>query len=138
MGRTHKPRSGSLQYWPRKRASRIHPSPNTVKPAKLLTAFAGYKVGMTGVYLKNSNPNAPAKGIIITCPATVIECPPLRVLGLKFYKRHNDALHTFSFIPSQKNDKNIERKISPTKTPQTNNIPNEFDEARLVVYTQPC
>ena len=138
MPKVHKPRSGSLQYWPRKRAKRIYPKFNlNKKQAKsILSGFVGYKAGMTTIAVKNTNPQSPAKNLVVSCPVTVIECPPLKVLGLRFYNRIDGLLSPSSFFFSTKLDKQLTRKISlPKKTKQT--IPEKYDEVRLVVYTQP-
>src|SRR3989338_2965677 len=63
MPRAHKPRAGSLQYWPRKRASRIYPRIRAWKKTNelKLMGFCGYKVGMTHLLLKDSNPHSATK-----------------------------------------------------------------------------
>ncbi|MFW5852848.1 MAG: 50S ribosomal protein L3, partial [Nanoarchaeota archaeon] len=64
MGKTGKPRSGSMQYWPRKRASsetvRVR-SWGASNDAKVL-GFAGYKAGMTHVLLTDNRKNSSTKG----------------------------------------------------------------------------
>jgi len=50
MAAPKSPRKGSLQFWPRKRASKILPSVNweaiTSNPTKILKGFICYKAGM--------------------------------------------------------------------------------------------
>ena len=80
MGKINKPKAGSLQYWPRKRAERILPGVNwnaiksSSKEAKML-GFIAYKVGMSSVCVKDDTPDSMTKGKRIIIPATVIECP---------------------------------------------------------------
>lgn len=141
MPSKHKPRSGSLQFWPRKRAKRIYPRSSfsqTLKSDKPFLTFAGYKAGMISLPIKNTNEKSPAKNIIASTPVTVIECPPLKVFGIRFYHYHDQNLTPFSFVSSSKLDKNLQRKISiPKKDKKSANFPEKFDVARLVVYTQP-
>ena len=56
-------RSGSLQFYPRKRAARILPSVNwkNIKDGKGLLGLVGYKVGMTSVYVKDMTENSLTK-----------------------------------------------------------------------------
>ena len=76
-----------MQYWPRKRAQRPYarirtwPSSAELKPL----GFAGYKVGMTHIIYTDAAKNSNTKGQDIVCPVTVIECPPIKVIGYQAY-----------------------------------------------------
>ena len=85
MPKPRAPRRGSLQYWPRKRSKRVFARVrtwNNVKEVKPL-GFAGYKVGMTHLLINDNRKTSTTKGIDISCPATIVECPPLKILSLK-------------------------------------------------------
>ena len=88
MPSTHKPRSGSLQFWPRRRAKSHKPrirswaKSNDPKPL----AFIGYKAGMTHIIVKDNNPTSMTKNESISVPVTIIECPPLKIAASHFYK----------------------------------------------------
>ena len=89
MPTTRRPRFGSLAYYPRKRTKKQVASIRSwarVKEAKLL-GFAGYKVGMAHLMITDNNPNSMTKGTTIFCPATIIECPPLKTASIRFYKK---------------------------------------------------
>ena len=137
MPNIHRPRRGSLQVWPRKKAKRIYARIRNwpkLDGTKLL-AFIGYKAGMTHVLAKDLSPNTMYKNQLISIPVTIIECPPLKSLSLRFYKNSHDGLKLISEVFSTKIDKELKRKTTlPKKTAQE---PKEFDELRLVVYTQP-
>ena len=64
MPNTRKPRSGSLQFWPRKRSKRAYPRirarPEANEPG--LQGFAGYKVGMTHVLAIETRKHSHKKG----------------------------------------------------------------------------
>ncbi|MBL7148236.1 MAG: 50S ribosomal protein L3 [Nanoarchaeota archaeon] len=132
-----KPRAGSLQFWPRKRAKRIYARVRSwnknIKENKLL-GFIGYKVGMTHVIYQQNNPNKKNKDPI-SCSATIIECPPIKPFSLRFYKNTPYGLTTISQIFSKNLNKELQKKIN-TKNLK-DKIPESFDEVRLIVYTQP-
>ena len=142
MPKPHKSRSGSMQVWPRKRARRQYPrvrgwvSTDKVTPL----GFAGYKVGMTHLHIVDNRKTSMTKGEDIFCPVTVIECPPLKVAAIKFYKQTPYGLKTSSQI-STKTDKELERKTTFAKKTNESKLseikPEDFDDLRLVVYTQP-
>ncbi len=140
MPRTRSPRAGSMQFWPRARARREYPRIRTWilgKDAKLM-GFAGYKVGMTHVMFKDARKNAHTKNMDVSWPVTVVECPPLKVASIKFYKQNQEGLRAVSEIYAANFDKELGRRLVLPKTKSSKN-PSEidFDEIRLVVYTQP-
>ena len=134
MGK-HNPRRGSLQFWPRKRAQKECPTIGSW--AKLDTAkvagFIGYKAGMTHIMLRDNNPKSLTKGQQVTIPVTVIECPTLKPLSLRFYSQSvsTNALSLTAEVFAEKLDKMFKQPKSKAT------IPEKFDEVRLVVYTQP-
>ena len=133
----HAPRRGSLQYWPRKRAKRSYArikSWSKLDSTKLL-AFIGYKVGMTHIIAKDNTPTSMTKNLNISTPVTIIECPPLKPLSLRFYKQSHDGLKVICDVYSSKLDKELKRKIKIQKIKKE--IPEKFDDVRLRVYTQP-
>ena len=92
MPTTRKPRSGSLQYWPRKRAKRMYPRMNTypsIDETKLdkpkLLAFAGYKAGMLHIIAKDTTKGSATFGEDISLPVTVLDCPPMVAVGVRAY-----------------------------------------------------
>ena len=138
MAKKHHSRHGSMQFWPRKRAKRIYPRTRSwpdLDGAKLL-GFAGYKAGMTQVSIRD-NTNSITKGQIISVPATIIECPPLKPLSLRFYKHHSYGSVIIGEIFSKALDKELSRKITLGKKQKEEKIPENYDYLKLVVYTQP-
>tara|TARA_Y100000310_G_scaffold340387_1_gene435948 strand:+ start:3371 stop:4342 length:972 start_codon:yes stop_codon:yes gene_type:complete len=141
MPSVHKPRAGSLQFWPRKRAKRIYSrvrswgKDNDVK----LLGFAGYKAGMTHIVYTDNKPHSPTKGEKITTSVTVIECPPLKFFSLRCYKQTSYGLKLVSQINNSKVDKNVQRKVDIVKKvkEQKEVSLDDIKEVRVVVYTQP-
>lgn len=112
--RLNRPRRGSLQFWPRKRAKRELPRIRNwnfnIDSAKVL-GFLGYKVGMTHTMLKDNRKDSITKGQEISLPTTIIECPPLKIISLRFYKKTE-----FGFVVSNEQD---------------------YDDIRLILQSQP-
>lgn len=130
MPETKRPRQGSLQFWPRKRARRNYPSVSTYpkedKDKPLL--FAGYKAGMTHVELHDTRKGTPTQGQKIIRPATVLEVPPMVVIGARGYK--NSKAKSEVYAKDLKKD--IKKRINPKGGKKL-----EGDEIRLIVATQP-
>ena len=85
------PRKGSLQFWPRKRASKLLPSVNwdaiKVNSSKGLKGFIGYKVGMASAFAKDNTEHSMTKGKKISVPVTILphwSDPPIWSLQLYF------------------------------------------------------
>ena len=140
MPNKRNPRFGTMQYWPRKRARRMYPrvrDHNRPKEAKL-AGFAGYKVGMTHVLMEDARSTSPTKGTKISVPVSVIECPPLKVYGVRFYQNMEKGQKVVFEVNSKTNDKNLKRRLTNQKKfkDKFDDVP-EYDELTLLVYTQP-
>ncbi|MBR9677629.1 50S ribosomal protein L3 [Candidatus Woesearchaeota archaeon] len=139
MPTKRQPRSGSLQYWPRKKASREYARVRAwpqVKDNKPL-GFAGYKAGMTHVMAIDNRKNSMTKGELIRIPTTIIECPPLKVASIRFYKKNSKGLLLAKEIFG-KADKELGRKITLSKKESKKEVSIEdYDIVRVGVYTQP-
>ncbi len=139
---TH-PRSGSLQVWPRKKAKRIYPkvNPYTLNSSSKLLSFAGYKVGMTHALYLDSNPTSPTKNEQVFSPVTIVECPPIKVFGIRFYQKDPNYGSSVLYEKiSAKLDKELVRKINIPKKFNEKSIDetlNKSSEVRLLVHTQP-
>jgi len=140
MPRKRSPRKGSMQYWPRKRAGRVYARVRywkKIKEAKPL-GFAGYKVGMTHVIIIDNRKFSKTKGEEISCPVTVIECPPIKTISIRFYKNTKNGLRLVSEIFSEKLDKELERRIIlPKKIKKKIEDIKDYDDIRLLACTQP-
>jgi len=142
MPTIRKPRSGSLQYWPRKRSKRVFTRVRTwakAKEAKPL-GFAGYKVGMTHLVISDNRKTSITKGMDIFCPVTIIECPPLKTASIKFYKNTINGSKLISEQFAENVDKELKRSIILSKRKKGNenkNLPTDFDYVRLLVHTMP-
>jgi len=159
MPSTRRPRKGSLQYWPRKRAKREYARVRSwaqISDAKPL-GFAGYKVGMTHAIITDNRKTSQTKGEDVFCPITVIECPPIKTFSVRFYKKTVDGFRVCSELLADNLDKELERKITMPKSQKSKKSkiseglensknfqskrkakePEEFDCITLLVHTQP-
>ncbi len=153
-----RPRRGSLQFWPRKRAKSIYPRTNfwpESEEVKLL-GFAGWKVGMTHVQMINNKAGHPTSGKIISVPVTIVDAPSLFVCGLRLYSGTHGS-RNFSTVLGEKwasnTPKELKRKNASVSKNQEvfetkktkwfsevskNELPKtDFNDVRLVVCTQP-
>jgi large subunit ribosomal protein L3 len=133
MADNNRIRSGSLQFYPRVRAKKRVPTVNWdahSKDSKNVMGFIGYKVGMVSVFVKDNTPNSMTLGKRITVPATIVECPPMRIYSVRFYKNHkvsNDVVVS--------NDKELKGRIKLPKEVKKVADENDFDDVRVLAYS---
>ena len=130
------PRKGSLQFWPRKRAKKFLPRVNwnAINSEKNLKGFIGYKVGMVSISVKDNTPDSRTKGKIIAIPTTIIECPPVKIFSVRFYKDSK----VISEIVSENLDKELKRKVKIPKTKAKKNFEDmkDYDDVKIIIYSQ--
>ncbi len=132
-----------MGYYPRKRAKaqsgRIRSWPEVSGQPKV-QAFAGYKVGMTHVEMLDYRKNSVTAGQSIMSAATIVEVPPLRVLGIRFYSDSADGLCTLAEKWTDKIDDDITRRINQREK-ATDGLKDEMvqyvDDIRLILSTSP-
>jgi large subunit ribosomal protein L3 len=131
-----------MQFWHRQRASSTHArirTWNKGKDAKAL-GFAGYKAGMTHLIITDNKATSATKGDPIAMPVTIVECPPLRVAGIRCYRPSNYKLVLSTQIWAEKQDKDLSRVLpipKQLKTKVDSLKPEDYKEFRLLVHTQP-
>jgi len=131
------PRKGSLQFWPRKRVSKFLPSVNwkSIGSGKNIKGFIGYKVGMFSAEVKDLTPNSMTKDKKIIIPSTVIECPPMKIFSIRFYKDRKVAKD----VLAEHIDKELKRRVKLPK--QGKNISEnlktgEYEDVSVLAYSQ--
>ena len=142
MPTTRKPRAGSMQFWPRKRSrrqyARIRSWPEKKEPVML--GFAGYKAGMAHLLYTDNNKTSKTKGQDISCPVTMVECPPIRVSSVKLYKKDSYGRRTSKEINGPA-DKELSRKVRQPKQTKEKDLESinaeDYDDLTLQVNTQP-
>ena len=97
------PRHGSLQYLPKKRTKhhqgRIRSFPkDNAAAAPHLTAFIGYKAGMTHVVREIERPGSKLHKKEAVESATILETPPMVVIGVVGYVATPNGLRTLTTV----------------------------------------
>lgn len=139
MGKIHKPRASSLQFWPRKRTSKILPRVNwkpleKIHSDKKLLGFIAYKVANARILANDLTPESMTKGKQIIVPTTILEVPPLKVLSIRLYKDHQ----IFTEFTAENLDKELKHRIKLPKTSKRkieDVKPEQYDNVRILVYT---
>ena len=111
------PRCGSLAFLPKRRTRhhrgriRSFPRDDPKKPVHL-TAFMGFKAGMTHVsryFEKREGKKMIKKDIVEAC--TVIECPPMKVVGLVGYIDTPRGLRALATVWAHHMPENLKRRF---------------------------
>ena len=137
MSAPKSPRKGSLQFWPRKRASKLLPSVNwdAINSGKNLKGFICYKVGMASAFVKDNTEHSMTKGKKIAVPVTILECPPMKVLSVRFYKNGKVA----GEILAENLDKELAGviRLPKSKSGGIDNIKiTDYDDIKLIAYSE--
>ncbi len=147
MAAPKRPRRGSLAFYPRKRVKRIYPKirgKSSSDKTKFLE-FSGYKAGMTSVKILDTRKASTTKGEEITVPATIIECPPIKIIGIRFYESTPYGLRVMTDVldVNLKKDKDVARKIkvgefrTAEKLSYAEKNLGKVKDISLIVRTQP-
>lgn len=134
MPKESKPRAGSLQFWPRKKAGKLIPSVNWKAIKSDSTGILGaiaYKVGMSSAYVKDLTPNSLTKEKKIVIPVSILEVPPMKILSVRFYKNNKVVKE----ILAENLDKELVKKIKMPKN-KAKEKNKEYDDLRIIVYSK--
>jgi len=141
----HRPRRGSMGYSPRKRAESITPKirswPERDGTPKI-QGFPGYKAGMTHAFVVDYRPTSTTSGQEVRVPVSVVEVPPIKVCGLRFYERTHNGLKTMGEVWADRVDDSLRRKLPIPNRYDSDEMwedidRNIVDEVRAITHTQP-
>lgn len=139
MGKRTKPRAGSLQFKPRKRAKKETPrirkwqKTNEVKPL----GFAGYKAGMTHAMLKDNRKRSTTSGLNVFSAVTVLETPPMLIAGIRVYYNGYNGKETLTDVFAFHDSKKISNEKIEKKLKDIENSIDKISDISLIAYTQP-
>jgi large subunit ribosomal protein L3 len=128
----HAPRHGSLAYLPRKRASAIKGRIRNwldINEEINFLGFAGFKAGMTHLTYIEDQENSPYFGKEIMKAVTVIEVPPLILIGVKVYSEDEYGKFILGECLSPNINPNLLRKI---KSPNSENYDLDIKKKNLI------
>jgi large subunit ribosomal protein L3 len=152
MASYNAPRKGSMAFYPRVRSKKETPSMKASGKENKALSFLAYKVGMTQVMGKNTHKGSPGFGQDVFLPATIVECPPLKVLGVRAYVKDEIGVNVLGDVLVDSFDKELKRKIirfkektsKKTKKEEPKTTIADFEAKldkilyfTLIVYTQP-
>jgi len=136
MAKLSRPRFGSLQFWPRKRARKAIPSANWDALAEKGEGFQGfiaYKVGMGTAIVKDNTDKSMTKGKRKAIAATVLEVPAQKIYSVRFYK--NGTVVKEVVVANDKELKRVVKLRKEVKQPESalEGI-TDFDDIRVILY----
>jgi large subunit ribosomal protein L3 len=136
MAKLSRPRRGSLQYWPRKRAAKFLPSVNwtpvlaNAKEPGLL-GFIVYKAGMATAIAKDNTEKVMTAKKQVAIPVTILEAPSMKVYSVRFY---SDRKLLSEVVVSS--DKELKRKLrAPKELKKLDKLPENCSDVQVIVYS---
>ena len=146
--KTHAPKHGSLAYLPRKRAkkpvARIRYWPKIQADAPRLLGFTGYKAGMTYVFAIEDRKRSPNFGKEVVRPATLIETPPIIIVGIRTYTKTHYGLKHLTEVWMKDPPADLDRRLVLPENFDTNGMlqklqdgVDEITNVRVITATQP-
>src|SRR3989338_1104293 len=133
MGKRSGHKQGSVAFRPRKRAESQMPTVRHWQAfaEKKLCGFAGYKAGMTHLtYIDDTE--SPSKGNEVFASATVLECPPLAVYGVRGYKAGKVVSDMLC------GDEKVLKKIGMKKKSDRKFSASDVDDVFALCFAQPA
>ena len=140
----HRPRRGSLGFSPRKRSVRTVPRIRhwpTGPKQPTLEGFAGYKVGMTHAFIVDYRKRSTTAGQEVSVPVTVVEVPPMRIVGARLYRTGPYGRVVVSEFWGGPFVDELGRRMTPHPASAEGGketfLKAAGDEVRLIAHTQP-
>jgi len=93
--------------------------------------FIGYKVAMASVWVKDSTENSLTKNKRVAIPSTILECPPMKIYSVRFYKDNKvkeDIVVTSEKILKKK------VKLSKKEKKDLEKI-KDFEDVTVILYS---
>ena len=146
MPKHNKPNRGSMAFSPRKRARSETPHISSWAAVEgddpKILGFAGYKVGMSHIMAVDYRKKSTTAGQEIRMPVTIVEIPPMKVIGARGYIQDTYGLRTLTEAWEKKIDKDLERTLPIPKGHNAKEAwkkmsDHDLEEIRLLVHTQP-
>ena len=145
----HAPRHGSLAFLPRKRAAvikgRVRHWSQKEGQSNFL-GFAGFKAGMTHITYIEDQKNSAYYGKELMKPVSIIEVPPLILIGIRVYNEDQYGKYIIGEIFTQNPNNFLNRKLSIPNPDKSNiesnkevilNNINNTSEIRGIFQSQP-
>ena len=128
-----RPRHGSLQFYPRKRAANLTPSVNwkhisAQNPG--LLGFLTYKVGMATALVRDNTDKIMTAKKQLAIPVTILEVPAMKIYSIRFYKHGQVVKENIAA-----NDKELKHKVKVSHAIHPVSHPEDFDDVRVILFS---
>ncbi|MBU4308702.1 MAG: 50S ribosomal protein L3, partial [Nanoarchaeota archaeon] len=105
---------------------------DAINSGKILKGFICYKAGMVSAIVKDNTPNSLTKTKKIALPATILECPPMKIFSVRFYKNSKVSKE----ILADNLDKELKRKVKLPKKPSKKiGEIKDYDDLKIICYS---
>lgn len=134
-----------MAHSPRKRAKRETPVvkhwPDNGGSEPRIQGFAGYKAGMTHAFITDFRPTSTTSGQEVMVPVTVVEVPPMKIVGIRLYEDSPYGMNTKKEVWAANLEKELIRTLPvPGKgyKPDLDSLVDEnVDEVRVIMHSKP-
>jgi large subunit ribosomal protein L3 len=121
---------------------RIVSWPRAIGDVPKIQGFAGYKAGMTHVFIVDTRATSTTANQEINVAATVIETPPMKVVAVRLYEKTPYGLKTIGEAWHNKLDPELARLLPIPKDYDTGAAWKKLetkkpDDVRILAHTQP-
>ena len=103
---------------------------NSIKNIK---GFICYKAGMMSAYVKDNTPDSMTKGKRIAIPATILECPTMKIFSVRFYK--NGKVMKEVLVENLDKELKSKLKLPKVKRGKIEDV-SGYDDVRVIFYSQ--
>lgn len=129
-----------MGYYPRKRARSIIPHIRSwpeIKDGPKLQGFVGFKAGMTHVLFMDYRKTSTTAGSEVASSVTVIEVPPLKIVGIRLYARDPYGEHTIGETYDHGSVNELRKLIPISKEYQSKELKEEgVDDVHVLALIQ--
>ncbi len=107
-----------------------------------ILGFTGYKAGMTHCIAVDESNGSPTSGSEVFVPVTILETPPMKVVGVRVYRKAYKGDQAFTDVWMANPEDDV-RKRAPVpkkgrrKLEDVEKKLDDVDDIRLIAYTQP-
>ena len=132
-----------MAFSPRKRSAHHVPKFDSwpeISEGPRIQGFAGYKAGMTHVFVNDKKETSLTFGQEVRVPVTILEVPPMKVVAIRVYRNSSGGLQSMGEAWAKKLDKELERRIPmprKAKSSLKGIKDEEVEDVRLITHTQP-
>lgn len=88
---------------------------------------------MASAYVKDNTPDSMTKGKHIIVPVTILECPPMKIFSVRFYKNSQVKTEIWAENPDKELKGRV--KMPKKKFPSIEEV-KDYDDVKIICYSQ--